>query len=359
MATKTKAGDEAPKVVPSQRKAAFLALKPHLDKLNAPNSALKASPALAVRSIRKFWRREFGSKAALIAEWQGRPLNDPDYPPQQAPLAVRLERLAQQGEFDATILTRLPQAALALSYANRRHAFFADQEGKATVDSTLIDKAAALEEEMDAIIEYALHDKPEVVERLKFIRPGTSHEDLGEDLDDYAEIFEEHADVLAQDKFRYRPEYAPLARQYAAAIAASLEEDPGKQTRLWWEYVQKLMVMLEEDYEYLRAAALFLLRHEATERRFQIFTALARSPARRSATQSTEDLAPEDDENIDDEDEDEDDGDEDDEALDEEEEAEEAEEVDKKAVEEDLTASKAAKKATAKKAPVKKAPAKK
>lgn len=355
MATKTKAGDEAPKVVLSQRKAAFLALKPHLDKLNAPKSALKASPALAVRSIRKFWRREFGSKAALIAEWQGRPLNDPEYPPQQAPLAVRLERLAQQGEFDATILTRLPQAALALFYANRRHAFFARREGKATVDSTLIEKAEALEKEMDAIIEYALHDKPEVVERLKFIRPGTSHDDLGEDLDDYAEIFEEHADVLAQDKFRYRPEYAPLARQYAAAIAASLEEDPGKQTRLWWEYVQKLMVMLEEDYEYLRAAALFLLRHEATERRFQIFTALARSPARRSATQSTEDLAPEDDENIDGED----DSDEDDEALDEEEEAEEAEEGDNEAVEEDPTASKAAKKATAKKAPVKKAPAKK
>ena len=133
---------------------------------------------------------------------------------------------------------------------------------------------------MQKCCEYYFADDPVLADELARLRPGTGHRDLAGDLIGYADIYESRFEIVSQDMKYYRPtdlaDARKIAKQIVDLLSASLTTEAraaaADQVRAW--------TLLRQVYGEVRAAGLFIERHDPTSvERYPSLYAATRAPA--------------------------------------------------------------------------------
>ena len=154
--------------------------------------------------------------------------------------------------------------------------------GDATLPAALVKRATEVEARMQKCCEYYFADDPVLADELARLRPGTGHRDLAGDLIGYADIYESRFEIVSQDMKYYRPtdlaDARKIAKQIVDLLSASLTTEAraaaADQVRAW--------TLLRQVYGEVRAAGLFIERHDPTSaERYPSLYAATRAPATR------------------------------------------------------------------------------
>jgi hypothetical protein len=138
-------------------------------------------------------------------------------------------------------------------------------------------EAAKVEGRMQAVCEYYLSDDEEIKPELDRLRPGTGNRDIANDLLGYARIYDLRAEVVKADSKNYRPDDAAKARELAGKIIQALSASMTPKARVAYDRYVRAWTWLNQRYDEVRVAGLWLYRREARkEQRFPSLFAAAR-----------------------------------------------------------------------------------
>lgn len=123
---------------------------------------------------------------------------------------------------------------------------------------------------------------------IRAIREGAGYQDLANDLEALADIYQRPAVrlVLPQDRKHYDEHDVPSARDLAKAIFGGLGLGRESDAKRWAALGQRAWTLLLSDYEEHRATGMFLFRklENADETYPSLVTAARRSPSPRLTT---------------------------------------------------------------------------
>jgi len=191
------------------------------------------------------------------------------------------------GEFDPTCLQTLGTAAWATWYALRQYSRESATSSEARLPASLVKQAAEVEQRMQQCAEYHLNDHPTAGPWLLALRPGTGHRDLASDLAGYADIHEQHADVLRHDRRHFREGDVALARELSARILQLLGDTLSPEARSWQERLARCWTLLLSTYAEVSAAGSWLERKSPdVSRLFPSLHAVGRA-AQKGSTEPT------------------------------------------------------------------------
>ncbi len=193
------------------------------------------------------------------------------------------ERFAAQGDYDITLLERLPALARSVWLLRRQQqrALFISTGATLSEEERLA--AFELRGHMMTELEYHCSDLPNVRAELEHLRQGSGHQDLANDL-------ETVVDLSARDDVRPRLEKSPKYRPGASAEALRLAErllrslgvgEAGEAERLTG-LLQRATTLMLRAYEKHSIRGRFLF-HEAedVDLTYPSLVAAARSPRRK------------------------------------------------------------------------------
>lgn len=196
----------------------------------------------------------------------------------RAGLSDRLRKLGSIGEFDAELLSLLPDLAHAAWYIRHRLDQAAAVSTEARVPSALVDSASQLRQSMLRVLEFHFGDDPVVEPQLAHIRRGTGHQDLADDLVALAALYQQHEKALQGTPRYYDKGQAAEAQRQAAAILKSLGQDLGREVAEWTDLQRRIGPLLERTYEEVAQTARYLTRQDpGSETRFPRLYHVARS----------------------------------------------------------------------------------
>lgn len=195
-------------------------------------------------------------RASAVAHSVAR--RDADTPTRRA----EFERLAGSGFYDAGLPGRLQRVALAAWYARQQQVGRAALASTASVPEAVLREGQRLRGAMLRVLGHWLDDDAEIAAELGVIRAGTGYQDLANDLEALAEIYErdEVRELIAGDRKHYRARDASDARRVARAVFRGLGLAEEGDARRWTDLAQRAWTLLFEGYEDHRAAGTFIFR---------------------------------------------------------------------------------------------------
>jgi hypothetical protein len=242
---------------PSEAEAAYLALQPEIEAIRAP---LRAQVDVQLAS----------AIAHSVA------LRD-----QEPERMAAFERLAAAELYDLGLPERITRLALATWFTRQRQLGLLAIASNASVPRELLRSAQLQRSKMMKVLDHWLDDDPGVVAELAFIRPGTGYQDLANDLEALADIYQRptvHA-VIARDDKHFDRHDAKSARQLAKAIFQGLGIGRGSDAKRWTTLCHGSWTLLVRDYDEHRAAGVFLFRTvEEVSETYPSLVAAARRP---------------------------------------------------------------------------------
>jgi hypothetical protein len=171
-------------------------------------------------------------------------------------------RLAKAGFYDLEALDRLPRVALATWYARQQQVGRASRASGASVPEAVLREAQQLRGTMLRVLEHWLDDDADIASELAVIRSGTGYQDLANDLEALAELYErdEVRKLIADDRKHYRASDVADAKRAARAIFQGLGLAQEGDAKRWLELTLRAWTLLFEGYEDHRAAGTFIFR---------------------------------------------------------------------------------------------------
>jgi len=179
-------------------------------------------------------------------------------------LRARLSRLPRE-ELDPVHAEQLGLAADGVAEARVQLDAALATPQEAQLPAELVEKAGALKERMLRVARYHLEDDEAVGKTLASLqRKRTGHGEMAADLRRLGQLYREQKSALAADTRHYRESDAAEAEQVAREIGAQLSAVGGEAIRAATEELSRAQALLVQSHEEVRAALLFLLRHDAT-----------------------------------------------------------------------------------------------
>jgi hypothetical protein len=123
--------------------------------------------------------------------------------------------------------------------------------------------ADTLRAQMLRVLDYNAGDQAIIARQLAAIRSGSGYQDLANDLDDLADLYETLAPTLARDTVHYRADDAPRARAAARVIIEQLDLQRRSDITHWIDQQRRVWTLLALSYNEVRAAVHFIWRHDA------------------------------------------------------------------------------------------------
>jgi hypothetical protein len=200
---------------------------------------------------------------------------------------AEFERLGKAGFYEPEALDRLPRIALAAWYARQQQVGRASRASAASVPEAVLREGQQLRGAMLRVLEHWLDDDADVASDLVMIRSGTGYQDLANDLEALAELYEraEVRKVIGGDHKHYRASDATDARRVARGIFQGLGLSQEGDAKRWLELTLRAWTLLFDGYEDHRAAGTFVFRkREAVAVTYPSLISSVRSaPSRRAA----------------------------------------------------------------------------
>ncbi len=112
----------------------------------------------------------------------------------------------------------------------------------------LVDSTTTVRARMLRVLEYNVGDQPLVARQLDAIRAGNGYEDLANDLDDVADLYETYAQTLARDAVHYAASDVALARDCANKITEQLDLQRREDITLWTNQQSRIWTLLSHSY---------------------------------------------------------------------------------------------------------------
>lgn len=171
-------------------------------------------------------------------------------------------------EFDPVHIENLGPSAWALWYARTQY-LSASAGTDARLPMSLVQHATDLKVRMLRVLEYHTDEAAE----LASIRAGTGYYDLATDLSRLAALYDKHKGTIQDDRRYYRAGDKKDATTTANRIIELLGEAFDGDAKTWARWQARAWTLLQEAYDEVRAAGLWLFRHEGGEEKFpSLFT---------------------------------------------------------------------------------------
>lgn len=193
--------------------------------------------------------------------------------------------------FDIASIKRLESAALAAWYIRHHALLSAGTSSEAKLPADLDARSAGVRNRMFKCAEYNLDHDAEAVRVLDHVRPGTGYLDRANDLYALANLYRQHASVLADDRRHWRADDEKAARGLYTEILHGLGLVPGTDGVDWIEMGARAWHLLRSTYAEVSTVGACLYRSEPADALFPNLVAVSRSPASPSAA-AVEDPAP-------------------------------------------------------------------
>jgi hypothetical protein len=194
------------------------------------------------------------------------------------------ERYAAQGDYDATLFERLPVLALAAWYLRRQQQRAVFAASGAAVSKEEVARAYEVRGRMLGVLDYWHGDRPEVAVELAQVREGAGHQDLANDLDTLAEMYqrEDVRPLLEHDVKHYRAGDVDEALRLAGVLATSLGiTDEGEAERLT-DFARRAATLLVKGYEeHARCGRFFFGKTEDVAVTYPSLFTASRAPQRK------------------------------------------------------------------------------
>lgn len=170
--------------------------------------------------------------------------------------------------FDHANLDDLPLLADAVIQAqlDAQRAKAQVRDGK--LPTALVEEASELRMRMLELTEYIFRHDAKRATEVAAIRSGTSYLDLASGLVRLADLYRDEHGLVERDPINYRPEDEKRARQLAEQVRTALGGAQGQEHKQAADLVARAWTLLRDAYAEVRAAGLFLFRHEGDEAKF-------------------------------------------------------------------------------------------
>jgi hypothetical protein len=153
--------------------------------------------------------------------------------------------------------SELAHYAWALRYADAQRTKAGENAESVKLPQVTVSAAMALRAQMLEVIAYNLGHTPKIAELVAYLRSGTGYNDLAEDLEILAQLYQENAQELALDQRKYRPADAGEAQALVGAILRHLARD-GEAGR-WDEELRRCWTVFADAYEEVRRVVHFVM----------------------------------------------------------------------------------------------------
>jgi hypothetical protein len=201
------------------------------------------------------------------------------------PRRTRLQAAAKSGLFDLAVFERLPNVALAVWYARQQQQQAGAVSSEAVVPVVIVKDAQTVRGRMLRVLEHYFDDDADVGPRLVSIRSGTGLQDLANDLEQLADLYEEDDvhPVISKDPKHWRKDDVASARRFAQSIFRGLGLGTAGDAAQWADLTQRAWTLLNTLYDEARATGRFVFRKdEDVEITYPSLVAATRSPASRA-----------------------------------------------------------------------------
>ncbi len=174
------------------------------------------------------------------------------------------ERLSLANFYDLRVLDGLPRAAECAWYARLQQQAVLAEASAANVPEVVIQLAYEVRARMQQVLDYWLGDDPRFVARLKFVREGTGHQDLANDLQLLAELYErdEVRGAIESDRKRYRASDVAEAKRLRGVIFTGFRLAREGDAERWTGLYQRAATLLLRSYDEHRVAGQFAFRKD-------------------------------------------------------------------------------------------------
>jgi len=229
-------------ITPQQASNAFAALEPELDRVPASSlTPLRVDP------------QRVAAIAHSVAERD-----------EQPPRLEKFTALSTVGLFDLKQLGRLRTIALATWHARQQQLRHAEFASGAALPEAVFRDAHATRAAMLRVLEYHLGDTADVGPHLEYIRSGTGYQDLANDLQLLADLYDDPRvrGIIEIDTRHYDAADAKLARELAAQIFRSLGLLATSDLVRWAATVKRCWVLLSRTYDDVRRVGQFAFGRE-------------------------------------------------------------------------------------------------
>jgi hypothetical protein len=170
--------------------------------------------------------------------------------------------------FDPQHLADLAPAALAAHHAGLRLRSARATSTEAKIPVALADEATQVKTRMLRLTAHVYQDDPKRLAEVEDIRLGTGYKDLAGDLTRLAKLYADDPETVAKDGINYRASDTDDARTLAQKILTALGESRSEEEARWVDLAQRTFTLLRNIHDEVRAAGLFLYRHDDGEKKF-------------------------------------------------------------------------------------------
>jgi len=194
------------------------------------------------------------------------------------------ERLAEAALFDIQCLDSLAELSLATWHARQQQQISSGVASGAMLPVNVVDEASTLRARMLSVLEYYFGDQPTTGPKLRLLRAGSGYQDLANDLQVSADMYEEEPlkAVISRDPKHYQANDPARARQLASAIFSALGLEGEGETQRLAQSSQRAWTVLSRTYDKLRAAGQYVFaEQEDVEASYPSLIAFVRAPATR------------------------------------------------------------------------------
>ncbi|NUN16044.1 MAG: hypothetical protein HUU55_20650 [Myxococcales bacterium] len=179
----------------------------------------------------------------------------------KAPFFARFVHLGTE-EFDIAHVKNLPTYGWALYHTRVLFLSVEVTLSGTKLPATLTRDGQDTRKRMLRCADYYLKDDPTFGPELDAIRAGQGYSDLARDLAQLATIYQQNETLLAFDTKYYRATDAADALRLSGEILLTLADGLTPEQRVHMDRVTRVYTLLRQSYLEVRAAAMFLFRHE-------------------------------------------------------------------------------------------------
>ena len=194
------------------------------------------------------------------------------------------EQLGKAGVFDINWLDSLAELSLAAWHARQQQQLSSGVPSGAAIPVKIVEEASALRSRMLRVLEYYFGDDPTIGPKLSVVRAGTGYQDLANDLEVIADLYEDASlkAIITRDPMHYRAEDSTRARALSSTIFGLLGLGSDGQAKRLAESSQRAWTLLSRTYDKLRLAGRYLFAdQEDVEASYPSLVAFVRASATR------------------------------------------------------------------------------
>jgi len=203
---------------------------------------------------------------------------------EQTPRVERFAALSETGMFDLKQLGRLRTIALATWHARQQQLRQAELASSAALPEEVFREAQATRATMLRVLEYHLSDVADVAADLEYIRSGAGYQDLANDLQMLADLYEDPRvlPTIEEDARHYDAGDTTRARDLAAQIFRALGLGAASDSERWAATVKRCLSLLTRTYvDVSRAGHFAFSRDEDVHATYPSLVTSTRSRSRR------------------------------------------------------------------------------